>query len=130
VIASIFEIVADVLAALEPSSLITDEAFEILKSHPWSGNIRELKNVLTRMVIASSGRVISGAIAGSVLKKISGTEPLQPAIGATVQASLETLRSKAVLEAYHKFDGNISKTASYLSVSRNTVYRQLRNRPR
>jgi transcriptional regulator of acetoin/glycerol metabolism len=31
-----------------------------------------------------------------------------------------------VLDAYHKNDGNISKTAQALHVSRNTVYRELR----
>lgn len=33
---------------------ITDEAIELLKKHPWTGNIRELRNVTERLVIMSN----------------------------------------------------------------------------
>jgi transcriptional regulator of acetoin/glycerol metabolism len=41
-------------------------------------------------------------------------------------SALLDLRRNAVIDAYRKNAGNISKTAQQLSVSRNTVYRELR----
>src|SRR6185437_15437831 len=33
-------------------------AMEILRAHPWSGNIRELRNVVTRTAVLAQGQVI------------------------------------------------------------------------
>lgn len=36
-----------------PVKTITDDALELLKKHPWTGNIRELHNVVERLIILS-----------------------------------------------------------------------------
>ena len=40
-------------------SEISEEALELLKSHPWSGNIRELRNCIEKAVILSEGAILT-----------------------------------------------------------------------
>ena len=40
----------------------TENAFEKLVTYPWPGNIRELKNLIERVVILEKGRVVDGPI--------------------------------------------------------------------
>ena len=50
----------DVIAAEygQPKKLIEKNALEALQGHNWSGNIRELRNVVERLIILS-GKTIS-----------------------------------------------------------------------
>jgi transcriptional regulator of acetoin/glycerol metabolism len=108
-----------VLAALDPSARLEDEAIERLAAHDWPGNFRELRAVLTRALIAQpSGRLRSGDV-----------EPLlprpAPASGATGSV-LQRDAGEAVRREYERTERNISQTARNLGISRTTVYRHLR----
>ena len=48
---------------------ISPWAMDFLKEQPWEGNIRELENVIQRMIISSSGREITLA---DVIAEIKG----------------------------------------------------------
>ncbi len=48
---------------------IDNEAIEALKQHNWSGNIRELRNVVERLVILSGKTIVAGDIEAYVLPK-------------------------------------------------------------
>jgi transcriptional regulator of acetoin/glycerol metabolism len=116
------QIVWDVLGRISPGVSITEDALELLREQPWEGNIRELRNVLTRAMISCIGSILTTKAVESVLparkRAVPAAQP-QPSL-------LHNLRRSAVLDAYRRNGGNISKTAQNLSVSRNTVYRELR----
>ena len=40
-----------------PERKISDEALEELSNHPWTGNIRELRNVTERLLILGSSEI-------------------------------------------------------------------------
>ena len=116
------EIVRDILTRISPNTGIEEGAVECLREQPWTGNMRELKNVLVRAMLFCTEPNLSARALGPFLQKHSPTMDVQ---GPESQ-ELHDLRRKAIVNAYHRNKGNISKSAQSLSISRNTVYRELR----
>jgi transcriptional regulator of acetoin/glycerol metabolism len=116
------EIVRALSEQISPQLQIAEDALSLLRDQPWAGNMRELRNVLVRSMLACDGGQVSATAVEPFLRK-GGQTTTGARRGA---ATLRDLRRKAALEAYRKNDGNISKAALSLHVSRNTLYRELR----
>ena len=97
-----------------PLTAIAPDAAELLKAQPWSGNIRELQNVIEKAVILSEGT--------SLTAKDIQLEPTAKTIRAVNEAEEERL----VREAMERAAGNISAAAKMLGVSRPTLYAKLK----
>ena len=97
-----------------PLTGIALDAAEILKAQPWSGNIRELQNVVEKAVILSEGTELTA-------KDIQ----LEPA-ARTIRAVNEAEEERLVREAMERAAGNISAAAKMLGVSRPTLYAKLK----
>ncbi|WP_159014051.1 sigma-54-dependent Fis family transcriptional regulator [Acidisoma sp. S159] len=109
-------IVRHLLAALGASAEIEPEAAARLAAYAWPGNIRELRNALTRLTLIDFGRPVT----------LTDVERL---LGAPAAASdrLRDQMTARILAAHRETGGNLSATARRLGVSRNTVYRALRH---
>jgi transcriptional regulator of acetoin/glycerol metabolism len=119
------EIVTDLLRRIAPEVRIEQDALSILRQQSWAGNVRELRNILSRAILTlSSGE--SNLSAETVRPFLRNHSHATPAVCKPVSVLLD-LRRQAIVEAYEKNNGNISKTAQSLSVSRNTLYRELRH---
>ncbi|HEY5895095.1 MAG TPA: sigma-54-dependent Fis family transcriptional regulator [Chthoniobacterales bacterium] len=121
------EIVQSILTSIAPGGSISADALDLLRRHTWPGNFRELKNALLRMVISSDSAFLERSNVASFLgpcpaSPVSAT--LAPPIAAPTL--LRDNRSRIIVDAYHRCDGNIVKTALELAVSRNTIYRELK----
>jgi sigma-54 dependent transcriptional regulator, acetoin dehydrogenase operon transcriptional activator AcoR len=106
------------LASIDPGCEITTAAAERLAARPWPGNIRELRNILTRYTLTVSAGIIDEAAIGSI-SAAKEAPPPRPS------GSLHDIESAHVLTAYTNAAGNISEVARRLGISRNTVYRIL-----
>ncbi|MCP1373069.1 sigma-54-dependent Fis family transcriptional regulator [Dyella lutea] len=113
-----------------PVPAIDDEAMERLLAHPWPGNIRQLRNVL-RMATALCGE--DGRIGVAQLgREFGDTPPGQPPAvqgdGGRDEATnaLGTAERDALMLELERMHWNISRTATALGVSRNTLYRKIR----
>ncbi|MEK7255297.1 MAG: sigma 54-interacting transcriptional regulator, partial [Bacteroidota bacterium] len=97
-----------------------DEAFQkALISHPWKGNIRELKNVIERAVILASGDELTlDCLPFDFSISSSGSEP----VDTMKLAEMEKMHIRKVL-AFSK--GNKTKTAEMLGIGLATLYRKL-----
>ena len=102
------------LRSIAPDWRIDDAAIAALKSLSWSGNVRELHSVLTRLTLDGTTGVIGADAVGS---------PSRPD-GAT-PAPLRAMLHQRIRAVHDETAGNISETARRLGVSRNTVYRAL-----
>jgi two-component system, NtrC family, response regulator HydG len=109
-------------------------ALERLINHSWSGNLRELGNVVKRAVLLSTGPLITGECLPAIL--LSGrTDPgSAPNGAAAVPHAEEGLRGvahqaerDAILAALERNGYNKSRTAEQLNIDRKTLYNKLRS---
>ena len=93
------------------------QAIEAIEAYNWPGNVRELENRVKRAVIMADGNQIS----------LEDLElPVQDESAAVDPLNLREVREKAeslaILRALSRTDGNVSKTAELLGVTRPTLY--------
>jgi DNA-binding NtrC family response regulator len=100
-----------------PPSALTPDAKQLLLKYPWPGNVRELRNVLERAAILCEGGPITP-------DHLSLEEPMT--IPSTPAADLRAAERTAIEKALRETDGNKSKTARRLGLSRTQLYVRLR----
>jgi DNA-binding NtrC family response regulator len=107
----------------------TPEALEVLRSQPWPGNVRQLENLIERVVLLSVSAVIDREAVIDALQSDGGPVPLVAGDSAAGEASLdESVREverKAVRMALERARGNRTQAARLLGVSRRTLYNKL-----
>jgi two-component system, NtrC family, response regulator len=91
------------------------DAVEAVARHPWPGNVRELENVIKRAVIMADGNAINASDVG-VGAQAAGDEALN------LRQIREQAEMEAVLRVLGRVNGNLSKAAELLGVSRPTLY--------
>ncbi|MBU3146418.1 sigma-54-dependent Fis family transcriptional regulator [Clostridium sp. CF012] len=105
----------------KPIPSISDEIYSKIFTYNWPGNIREIENFVENIVNLDGNTTFDienkqegvGCITKCV-NKISDEEQFI--------CSLEELEKKAIIASIKKFDGNITKIARVLGISRNTLY--------
>ena len=107
------------LTGIAPGCTISAPAIERLSRRPWPGNIRELRNVLTRYTLTAEDNVIDE----SIVEELDVLEEV--ALHASPVKTLQDSGTAHILATYAEVDGNISEVARRLGISRNTVYRTL-----
>jgi DNA-binding NtrC family response regulator len=102
----------------EPFKL-SPEFIKKLKSHSFPGNVRELQYVLERSVIMAEGNLLKEEdIVFSAIERSSSTSNNKT-------VNLETLEKNTILKVIEKNNGNISKSAKELGITRTALYRRL-----
>ena len=99
---------------------LDDSAKAMLEGGRWSGNIRELQNVIEKAVILSEGV--------SLTAKDIQREPARggaPSVGPLKSVSEEE-EERLVREAVERCNGNISAAAKALGISRPTLYAKMK----
>ncbi|GAA5069768.1 sigma-54 dependent transcriptional regulator [Roseibacterium beibuensis] len=109
-----------------------EDAVAMLQTMTWPGNVRQLKNVIERVLILGEG---SGPIEARDLP--SGNEGGESANeDITLSASLTTLPLREARELFerqylmaqiNRFGGNISRTASFVGMERSALHRKLKS---
>lgn len=102
-----------------PISLSRD-ADMFLMHQPFKGNIRELKNLIERTVLISGKRIVGP----DDLSKNLGVIPKDPLLLSKVQP-IDDLERELIVKALEMYNGNISKAAHKLGLSRAALYRRL-----
>jgi transcriptional regulator with AAA-type ATPase domain/tetratricopeptide (TPR) repeat protein len=103
-----------------PPRTLTPDARAALSAYTWPGNVRELGNVMERVALLSDGATVSAAMLG--LPGVPAAEPQGPTRPGEppTRASGEVGRSQ-LLDALRETGWNISRTATRLGLSRNTL---------
>ena len=101
------------------------EALEILSHYPWPGNIRELKNVIERALSLADGNRIHPEHLPPEL--VSACTPVgTPATGEGLAAQMARCEGEIVQRALCQAEGNMSRAARALGISRTTLYEKCR----
>ena len=106
-----------------PVAGLDDSAKEALERARWSGNIRELQNVMEKAVILCDGKNLS---AEDIQIDTSGYALRMTRGAGTTRAISDAEEERQVREAVERANGNISAAAKSLGVSRPTLYAKLK----
>jgi DNA-binding NtrC family response regulator len=90
---------------------------EMLRTHRWAGNVRELDHVVERGVLMAEGDVVRADHLW-LKSEASADQTLE-------DMSLEQVESFLIRKALARFDGNVSRAAEALGLSRSALYRRL-----
>src|ERR1700754_2401412 len=105
---------------MKPSHDFDSKAVEKLKSYHYPGNVRELQYTIERAVIMAEGDVLQ---AKDLI--FSPIESGQPQADEPQELKLSTIEKNAILKVIEKHNGNISKAAKELGLTRTALYRRL-----
>ena len=119
---------------------VTPEAMNVFQQYEWPGNIRELRNLIERLMIMVPGNVIDTAQATTSLQvKPSGAAPAapsavsQPAVNPLFTQPFDSLRDarNAFEKEYigrklREHHWNISRTAEDLKIERSHLHRKIK----
>jgi two-component system repressor protein LuxO len=124
----------------------TPEAVRVMLAYRWPGNVRELRNTIERIVVlANTDTVTAELLPERIRQAAEGAEVpdmrVEQALGCLQRAldqapppeaedegevlPFEEVEKRAILGAIDKCDGDISKAARALGISRATIYRKL-----
>jgi PAS domain S-box-containing protein len=111
------------LALKSPSSSFAPDAISTLLSHPWPGNIRELRNLIARVALESRDpeidkSQITGAMSGNpAVVRQSASIPI---------GNLDSMEEQMIIRALERSGGHRSQAAEQLGISRRTLSRKLK----
>ncbi|MEN9408045.1 MAG: hypothetical protein RL216_19 [Pseudomonadota bacterium] len=114
-----------------PNRPLSTEAEALLQTMPWPGNVRQLRNIIERVLILGDG---SGPIEA---RELPGQEPPEGDTGRLVlggamatlplREAREVFEREYLLTQINRFGGNISRTASFVGMERSALHRKLKS---
>ncbi|MGR3523662.1 MAG: nitrogen assimilation response regulator NtrX [Paracoccus sp. (in: a-proteobacteria)] len=110
---------------------LPEDTVAALQSMRWPGNIRQLRNVIERVLILAEG---SGPIQPSELESQGATPDNSDALSLGPQITAMPLREaremferEYLLAQINRFGGNISRTAQFVGMERSALHRKLKS---
>lgn len=102
---------------------ISDEAKQILNQYDWPGNLRELKNVIKRMVLLSPGE--TAGIEALPDEMMLAIHQVPKPTGSNLKAINEANEKALIQETLLKVKYNKSQAAKLLNIDRKTLYSKM-----
>ncbi len=100
---------------------LDDSSLDALISYEWPGNVRELQHAVERAVILNENSILPAEAILPVATKIKSRKP-----GAKQREfNLENMEKRMIVEAIEACNGNMTKTAKALGITRTALYRRL-----
>lgn len=100
----------------------TEDAMSCLVNYDWPGNIRQLENLVTRMVLLNRESYISVSHVPIEIKEAQAAyRNTEPCI-----SQMQHVERQAIVSALEKTDGNAVAAAKLLGVGQATIYRKIK----
>ena len=99
-----------------------------LINHEWTGNVRELRNLIERIAILSpdSEEKISNIIKESLKSTDQKTSNVENSLSVPLKEARENFEKEYLTTQLKKFNGSISKTAEFIGMERSALHRKLK----
>jgi two-component system nitrogen regulation response regulator NtrX len=114
-----------------PLRELTPEADALLQTMLWQGNVRQLRNVIERVLILGEG---TGAIEAREFpgQEVASDQSGRMILGGTVatlplREAREVFEREYLLAQINRFGGNISRTAGFVGMERSALHRKLKS---
>jgi len=102
----------------KPRLIVSPAAFQKLQGYPWPGNVRELQHAVERAVIMSETEVLQPRDFFFRTPEVTG-------LGAAEDFNIENMEKLLIERAVKKHEGNVSRAAHELGLSRAALYRRM-----
>ena len=116
-----------------PPRIIGDDAMAVLQSHEWQGNVRQLRNIVERVMIMSTGEPDVVITADMLPDDIGANVPLssngsggEHLMSLPLRDAREIFEREYLMAQINRFGGNISRTAEFVGMERSALHRKLR----
>ena len=108
---------------------VTEELMNIFINYEWPGNVRQLKNIVERMVVLSEDNILDVKDAPNIL--LSGVSEMeQHVVDTNYSPSLKEARDEFektfILKALQSTNWNVTQTARILDMERTYLYRKIK----
>lgn len=114
-----------------PKRALSEEAVAQLQTMLWPGNIRQLRNVIERVLIlgADQGEIKARELPSTDTDEVDKDRVvLSPAIARLpLREARELFEREYLLTQINRFGGNISRTASFVGMERSALHRKLKS---
>lgn len=99
----------------------TSQAVDVLRTYSWPGNVRELSNRVRRAVVMAEGIEITPHDLDLAVEELPTADSLD-----SLRAAHRRIEMELLVKAISLHQGNLTRMARDLEVSRSTLYRKLR----
>jgi len=105
-----------------------DENNSYILNHDWHGNVRELRNLIERVAILqpNTQEKISSIIKESLKSENNINKINETSLSVPLKEAREKFEKEYLTIQLKKFNGNISKTASFVGMERSALHRKLK----
>jgi len=105
---------------------LAPEAAARLRQYSWRGNVRELRNVIERLMIMVQGDTITAQDLGFLGRDGVPDAPATPGPARPLSEARDEFEKDYILKTLAGQQGNMSRTAEVLGVERSNLYKKLR----
>ena len=114
-------------AMYEVKKEISSEAIKAMEKYNWYGNVRELRNIIERLVVSGAGNTISAFQVEMCLKEdnFNNAEPVKNGENATLDELIENYEKQIIIQAVEEC-GTLTAAAQKLNVNKSTISRKLK----
>jgi len=112
-----------------PLRNISDETVALLQTMSWPGNVRQLRNIIERVLIlgAETGDIAPSELPGNVTEE-DDSGPTQKSFAMLpLREAREMFERDYLMAQINRFGGNISKTANFVGMERSALHRKLKS---
>ncbi len=118
-------------AAGLPLRVIGDDAMAVLQTHSWPGNVRQLRNIVERLLILA-GDDVTEAVTADLLPTdlgsgVGGAKNGDLVISLPLREAREIFERDYLMAQINRFGGNISRTAAFIGMERSALHRKLKS---
>ncbi|MCP4328852.1 MAG: sigma-54-dependent Fis family transcriptional regulator [Alphaproteobacteria bacterium] len=119
-------------ANLAPCAL-NEDAIAALQAYEWPGNVREVKNLVERLLIMTRGEEGNEIRSEMLPPEVNGSSPAATGLdhgsevmGLPLREAREAFERHYLLAQITRFGGNISRTAGFIGMERSALHRKLK----
>ena len=112
---------------------IGDDAMAMLQAHDWPGNVRQLRNIVERLLILASDDAAQAISADLLPADLGANSPWggqgrgDLVISMPLREAREIFERDYLVAQINRFGGNISRTAAFIGMERSALHRKLKS---
>lgn len=120
-----------------PARKLSEDAIATMQTYDWPGNVRQLRNVVERLLIFAPDDPERAITADMLPVELGATTPLllraggggssEVAMSLPLREAREMFERDYLIAQIERFGGNISRTAAFIGMERSALHRKLKS---